>query len=340
MRLPINYIVNTKEVQVATTFITVLGKRYFCALERNYLRIRSSSNINLDINFSFGGESYYENYTVIAGKYVYIEINDYLRAVGNGNFTIEVTINGTVYSNTIFTQQMRYWDGLYDSLDGRTNFGIDYPSKFYIPSLYEINTYDFYIPYDYKSIYTQESFPFGGKTFGSVSLLDYGDFGIGSEFIYYLYLSSGDLTPFRYKFSLSTLQEFYTCLSTDVIKKEVLLTWVGMYGLKKSWTFHVDEEHEITADTLTLYDISNPYRINKNAVRELVLTFPNADYITQKYLSDLFISSDVQAKEINILNPRLGYVDTTCNVKNTDFVVTEKKRDITFTIQIATYDTF
>lgn len=109
----------------------------------------------------------------------------------------------------------------------------------------------------------------------------------------------------------------------------VLLEWVGRYGLRKSWYFKIDRLVYNSDKQLNLQTMENGYDTYKNKRASMVILHKDADFKTQRYLSDLVLSDKVY----------FAVDGSQVRVETNISEITERKRDLQFTINYHAYDT-
>jgi hypothetical protein len=116
--------------------------------------------------------------------------------------------------------------------------------------------------------------------------------------------------------------------------KMLLVEWVGHYGILKSWWFEVISQVMQSTKQVDIQTMDNGYNTLKNKTKSIVLQHKKANQKTQAYLSDLVLSDDVSVYWSDDETDKHSV-----RVETNSFEITQRKRDVQFTLNTFAYDT-
>jgi hypothetical protein len=114
----------------------------------------------------------------------------------------------------------------------------------------------------------------------------------------------------------------------------ILVEWVGHFGIVKSWWFEVISQVMQSTKQIDIQTMDNGYNTLKNKTKSIVLQHKKANQKTQAYLSDLVLSDDVSVYWSDSETDKHRV-----RVETNSFDVTQRKRDVQFTLNTFAYDT-
>ena len=245
-----------------------------------------------------------------ANEYVLIEITDYVRSFNSGNFTFEsgvftYTLNFLSRSGERQTSNNKY----------RLPFEIVYNSSAVFP---------FWIQITEKM--EVEKIPTGGIMLTFENQINSVDW-------HHLKATENIKNVITATSSPNWSTNIVNCMDNCWTDK-VLFEWVGHFGVLKSWWFTIDKITYLTDKELDLQTIENGFYTLKNKRTNLSVKHLKADLYTQQYLSDIVLSDEVYIYDGTTVADKLRV-----KIDNNSFDVSNKKRDISLTVNKFAYDT-
>ena len=240
-----------------------------------------------------------------ANEYVLIEITDYVRSFNSGNFTFEsgaftYTLNFTAIAGERQTQNNKY----------RLPHEIVYNPNINLPFYIQIT----------------ENITVKGIPDGSI-MIPFNNLMI--PFDWHLLKSSESIEN-----TLNAATWQTEIISDNCFTDKILFEWVGRFGVLKSWWFTIDKITYLTDKELNLQTIENGFYTLKNKRTNLSVKHLKADLYTQQYLSDLVLSDEVYIYDGPTVADKLRV-----KIDNNSFDVSNKKRDISLSVNKFAYDT-